>query len=200
MATAPRIQGLIFDLDGTLVQSAIDFEAIRRELGLTPGEPLLEVLARLPEHEACHALAVLERHEADAAQRAVPTPGIAELLGRLRSSGVHAGVLTRTARRFALTTLARTGLCCDPVLGREDAPPKPNPAGIWQICDYWGLRPEQAAMIGDYWFDIEAGRRAGVRTALYTAGREPTPEQLSWGADLVVSCFLQPERLLEWLA
>jgi HAD superfamily hydrolase (TIGR01509 family) len=200
MACEPCIRGLIFDLDGTLVQSRLDFEAIRRELGLPPGEPLLEVLARLPAAEARHALAVLERHEERAAHEAVPTPGIAQLLDQVAGRGLRAGVLTRSARRFALASLARTGLRCDPVLGREDAPPKPDPAGIWQICHYWGLPPDQAAMIGDYRFDIEAGRRAGVRTVLYTAGRTPTAEELSWGADLVIGCFLQPDPLLQWLA
>lgn len=200
MPSAVRISGVIFDLDGTLVRSALDFDAIRRELGLPPGEPLLEALARLPPAEARHAMAVLERHEERAALTAVAAPGVAELLDRLARAGLRAGVLTRTARRFALATLARTGLHCDPVLGREDAPPKPSPAGIWQICNYWGLRPEQAAMVGDYQFDIEAGRRAGVRTVLYTAGRAPTVEELSWGADLVLDCFLEPEKLLDWLA
>ncbi len=200
MPCEARVHGVTFDLDGTLVRSALDFDAIRRELGLPPGEPLLEVLARLPPDEARHALAVLERHEEHAAQTAVAVPGIAELLDRLARAGLRAGVLTRTARRFALASLARTGLRCDPVLGREDAPPKPDPAGIWQICNYWGLRPEQAAMVGDYRFDIEAGRRAGVRTVLYTAGRVPTAEELSWGADLVLGCFLDAEMLLEWLA
>ena len=199
MPASSRIYGLIFDLDGTLVQSSLDFDAIRRELGLPPGEPLLEVLARLPASQARHGLAVLERHEEHAAQRATATPGVVELLAWLARRKVRAGVLTRSARRFALAGLARTGLQCDPVLGREDAPPKPDPAGIWRICDYWGLRPEQTAMVGDYRFDIEAGRRAGVRTVLYTGGREPTEEELSWGADLVLGCFLKAEKLLEWL-
>lgn len=199
MSCEDRVYGLIFDLDGTLVRSALDFDAIRRELGLPPGEPLLEALARLPPKEAQHALAVLERHEERAAQTAVAAPGIAGLLDRLGGSGLRAGVLTRTARRFALASLARTGLRCDPVLGREDALPKPDPTGIWQICDYWGLRPAQAVMVGDYRFDIEAGRRAGVRTVLYTAGRVPTAEELSWGADLVLDSFLEAEKLLEWL-
>ena len=52
----------------------------------------------------------------------------------------------------------------DCVLGRESAPPKPNPDGIHKLLDYWETHPGDTVMVGDYHFDLEAGRRAGTTT------------------------------------
>lgn len=48
----PMPRGVIFDLDGTLVDSGLDFDSMRREMGLDPGTPILESLATLPEQDA----------------------------------------------------------------------------------------------------------------------------------------------------
>ena len=58
------LHGMIFDLDGTLVDSGLDFAAIRRDMGLPAGSPILETLDRIPTGlEKDRMLAVLRRHE-----------------------------------------------------------------------------------------------------------------------------------------
>jgi HAD superfamily hydrolase (TIGR01549 family) len=194
------IRGVIFDLDGTLVDSGLDFEQMRLEMAIPPGTPLLEAIGALAEPRRSQCAAILDRHEKAGAERATLVPGAAELLARLCAARIRQAVFTRNARRVALDTLARLGLAFDPVVGREDAPAKPDPTAIWSICDLWGLARDEVVMIGDYVFDIEAGRRAGVRTVLYTAGREPEGLLGAAEADLVLRCFTQPQSLLAWLA
>jgi phosphoglycolate phosphatase-like HAD superfamily hydrolase len=93
--------------------------------------------------------------------------------------------------------LARCGLSFDTVLAREDAPYKPNPQGLWQICAAWGLPPAEVLMVGDYLYDIQAGRRAGTRTALLTHGKTwPFADQ----ADLAFASFEEiPDALRRWV-
>lgn len=59
----------------------------------------------------------------------------------------------------------------DPVLTRDDAPPKPDPAGILRACELWQIETHQLLMVGDFVFDLEAGRAAGCRTLLISHGR-----------------------------
>jgi HAD superfamily hydrolase (TIGR01509 family) len=191
---------MIFDLDGTLVDSGLDFDAMRREMGLAAGTPLLEAIASLDEPCRGRCTAILERHEQSGAENATLMPGVSDFLRRLNSWQVRQAVLTRNARKAALATLARLGLCFDPVVAREDAPAKPDPTAIWRICELWDLAPHEVAIVGDYVFDIEAGRRAGVRTVLYTRGRDA--ERLAGGdqADLCLHTFSEPNALVAWLA
>lgn len=193
------IHGLIFDLDGTLVDSGLDFDLMRREMGLPPKEPILEALAALSEPQRSHCWTILHRHELQGAQRATLMPGVTELIEALADRGIRRAVFTRNGHQATLVTLNRVRLSFDTVVAREDAPAKPDPTGIWRICESWELRPEQVAMVGDYRFDIEAGRRAGARTVCYAAGRG-LDEIEAWGACHSVECFSRPGDFLAWLA
>src|SRR5262245_12916130 len=166
------IRGVVFDMDGTLVSQELDFEAIRREIGLPTGTPLLEALRELETERRLQAEAILDRHERLAAERASVFAGIPEFLAWLEARQIRRAVLTRNSRCAAETVLSRCGRVLDPVIAREDGPPKPDPAGIWRICTAWALPPREVLTIGDYLFDIVAGREAGTRTALVTHGRD----------------------------
>jgi HAD superfamily hydrolase (TIGR01509 family) len=167
----PSVRGVVFDLDGTLVVQELDFEAMRREIGLPPGTPLLEAVERLDGTGRERAVAVLRRHELAAAETAALNPGVAGFLDWLAGRGVRRAVLSRNMREAVLKVLRRCGLSFDLVVAREDAPYKPSPEGLRQICAAWGLAPAEVLMVGDYLYDLQAGRGAGTRTALVTHGR-----------------------------
>ena len=76
------IRGVIFDLDGTLADSRLDFVAMRHEMELPPDVPILEALTRLDPLHADRCRAILHRHELAGAERAVLLPGVAELYMR----------------------------------------------------------------------------------------------------------------------
>lgn len=162
-------EGWIFDLDGTLTVAAHDFEAIRRELGLEPGKPILEQLARLQRDDAAARHARLDEIEWRIAGEARPAPGALALLQVLSSGGMRLGIVTRNSHRNALRTLQTCGLeaffkpCC--VVGREAATPKPDPDGVHRLLAHWSLAPDRAVVVGDYRFDLLAGRAAGTATA-----------------------------------
>ena len=166
-----RLRGAIFDLDGTLVDSRLDFNAIRQEIGGVEG-PLLEEMEQMAPPERQRAIEILNRHEVDGASRATAFPGVPEFLGYLATRGVRIGVLTRNCHQCAVVSLERCGLAVDTIVSRDHGPVKPEPDGVLAICGQWGLEPRQVMMVGDYKFDIEAGRRAGCMTALVTHGRD----------------------------
>jgi HAD superfamily hydrolase (TIGR01509 family) len=158
----------IFDLDGTLTESVHDFDAIRAELGLPAKRSILESIEKLEPSEAEAARAQLIQIEQRYATLASPRRSATRLLGMLRQRGAQLGILTRNAADVAHATLAHVGLSSffDPahVLGRESAAAKPSPAGVELLLARWTCAPQDAVMVGDYLFDIEAGVAAGVTT------------------------------------
>jgi HAD superfamily hydrolase (TIGR01509 family) len=177
---------VIFDLDGTLTQPLLDFDAIREEIGLRPGLPILEQLDAGDHELRARGEAIMRRHELDAIRRATLADGCLELLAHLRARDVPAAILTRNTREVVETFTRKFDL--PPFAAsftREDGPPKPSPAGALDLCARLGTPPEEALVVGDYKFDILAGRGAGCRTALVTPS---PPEDLdAWGPpDLVV--------------
>jgi beta-phosphoglucomutase-like phosphatase (HAD superfamily) len=115
------IRGVVFDLDGTLVRQNLDFEAIRREIGLPPGTPLLEALEQLPAAEQDRAWPVLDRHELAAASGAEVLPGVPEVLAWLDSRNVRRAVLTRNSRAASLKGWASWTICAANVLTKMTA-------------------------------------------------------------------------------
>jgi HAD superfamily hydrolase (TIGR01549 family) len=170
MTAPPR--AVIFDLDGTLTRPFLDFHAIRAAIGIP--EPLLEnMMALSPGTERTRAFALLDRFEEEAADASELNEGAREVLEFLASRAVPCGLLTRNSRRSTERTLSKHGLRFGITVTRDDGPAKPRPEPLWKICDFLGVAPGQALMVGDFKFDVLAGRNAGTVTALLTHGKRP---------------------------
>jgi len=182
----PAPRGVIFDLDGTLTEPLLDFEAIRREIGIAPGLPILEALESFAPDARARAEVILRRHEMDAIRAATLADGCADLLARLAVRGVPVAILTRNVRDAVDDFVRRFDVRVAGIYTREDGPPKPSPAGVLALCRTFGLPPADVWMVGDYKYDVIAGRDAGCRTALVLS---PVPTVLQdWGGpDLAVS-------------
>lgn len=170
-APSLRYRGVIFDMDGTLADSQLDFPAIRLELGLGEG-PLLEKLASLSPDERARCEAILHSHERRGAECATPFPSADQWIVRLDEFQIERGVLSRNSKSIVEVTLQRCGLLFDKFLGREDATVKPDPAGVLHLCEHWNLDPREVLVVGDYVYDVEAAERAGCDCALITHGRD----------------------------
>jgi HAD superfamily hydrolase (TIGR01509 family) len=180
-----RPRAVIFDLDGTLTEPLLDFDLIRAEIGIRPG-PILEQLVGLSEEERARAEGILRRHEITAIEQAVLADGCEELLAFLREEGIPHGILTRNMRVAVDHFCQRFGFPFAGTYTREDGPAKPAPDGVLHLCAAFGVAPAQAITVGDYKFDVLAGRAAGTRTALVTS--EPPEDLAAWGQpDLVVA-------------
>ena len=176
-----------FDMDGTLTVAVHDFAAIRRALGIRDDEDILAHIADLPADEAAAKRGWLLEHERELAHASTPATGAVELVRELARRGCRLGVLTRNLRELALITLDAIGLAdCfhpDDVLGREDAPPKPHPAGLLQLASRWDIPANRLAMVGDYAYDLACARAAGAAAVLVNLPGNPWPELTDWRFD-----------------
>lgn len=170
----------VFDMDGTLTVAVHDFLAIKRALNIPQDEDILHHLAALPADEAAAKHAWLLEHERDLAIGSVAAPGAVALVRALHGRGCRLGILTRNVHELALLTLAAIGLgeCFAPldVVGRGEAPPKPDPGGLLHLATRWGVAPEALVMVGDYRFDLDCARAAGAHGVLVNLPDNPWPE------------------------
>ena len=193
------IRGIVFDMDGTLVDSRLDFDAMRREMELPHQMPILEAVTRLPPAHAARCQAILDRHEREGVQRATLLPGAAELLAELRARGIRLAIATRNSHFHTDATLRKLAVQVDFALTRDDGPVKPDPWAAVHACTRWQSPPQQVAVIGDYRFDIECGRAAGCRTVLLTHPHDPAAYPNDEQADLLLRSLAEYPRLLAWL-
>lgn len=202
-------EAVLFDLDGTLADTAPDLIAalarLRRELGL-PGadlSALRNVASRgaaailddgLPERDAAERKALLPRFIDDYHRRcwdsSRPFEGMPELLDSLERDGIAWGVVTNKLGRLAAEVIERAGwrprIACL-VAGDSTPNPKPAPDPVRSACRILGVAPDTTVFVGDDERDIAAGRAAGTRTAAATWGYISEPGDVPrWGADLVV--------------
>ena len=182
--TLKDINHWVFDMDGTLTVAVHDFAAIRQALGIAAEDDILTHLNGLPADEAAAKHAWLLEHERELALASTPAPGAVELVRDLAARGYRLGVLTRNAQALAHITLKAIGLgeCFAPqdVLGRDNAVHKPDPDGLLQLAQAWGVAPANMVMVGDYRFDLECGRAAGSKTVLVNVPQNPWPELTDW--------------------
>ena len=160
----------IFDLDGTLTVSAHDFEHMRRELGLEPQAPILEALQAMPESEAAPLWEMLNELEFYYAGKASVMQGANELLQKLHASGRQLAILTRNTMPVVKHTLQACKIDhffpLDHILDRDSCIPKPSPDGVERLLRFWQADADDTVMVGDYLYDLEAGKGAGVATIL----------------------------------
>ena len=173
---------VIFDMDGTLLVQALDFDAIRQALGIPSPRPILEAMNAMPEPARARLFAILDRFEAEAAARSELMPGAREILGWLRGRGIRTAVLTRNSRLSVDAAVRRHRLDFDAVVTREEHAPKPCPDGVNHLMGLFDAGPAETVVVGDYRYDIEAGRAAGARTIALLAQPKPWAAEATWVA------------------
>ena len=175
-----EVKHWVFDMDGTLTLAVHDFEAIKRALDIPQVDDILHHLAALPAAEAAAKHAWLLEHERELALAAQPAPGAIALVRALRERDCRLGILTRNAHELALLTLEAIGLgdcfATADVIGRDEAPPKPDPGGLLHLAAQWRVAPGELVMVGDYRFDLDCARAVGAFGVLVNLPENPWPE------------------------
>lgn len=216
-----RLRAVLFDMDGTLLDTAPDFIAICQAM-LADRElpPIADKLIRdqisggakamvaatfamspeAPEFEALR-LEFLERYQVGCAVHSHLFDGMAELLADIEKANLIWGVVTNKPLRFAepimrqLKLAERSALLiCPDHVTRS----KPDPEPLILACRMLDLDPASVLFVGDDLRDIESGRDAGTRTAAVRYGYiHPHDNPDHWGADVVVDHPLELRKVLD---
>jgi HAD superfamily hydrolase (TIGR01509 family) len=175
------IKAVLFDFDGTLTEpGSLDFAAIRLAIGCPLSQPILEFIESLPsEKERREALRTLDESERRAAEKSQPNRGAEELLRFIRSRNLKLGIISRNSLQSilcALDNFKETRASDFTVILSRDDPliPKPSPEGIRAAAERMGVPVENLLVVGDFIFDIRAGRSAGA-TTVYLSNRNSDP-------------------------
>lgn len=211
---------MLFDLDGTLLDTAPDLayalNCVLQEQGREPLpfeviRPVVShgaiAITRLgfglePEHPDFAPLRerLLEIYRDNIARETRLFPGMGDLLDTLESQGMNWGVVTNKPSRFTEPLMAALDLSARAaciVSGDTCNNSKPHPEPILYGCELAGSSAPQCLYVGDAERDIEAGRRAGLRTvvALFGyIGDNDTPQ--NWAADAMLDT---PQQISEWI-
>ena len=169
---------IIFDLDGTITQPVHDFEQIKKELNLPLTKDILTSIHDLNREDRLRVETALQEIEANLAKQSQLQDGIFDLIEALKSNGIDLAILTRNSRANAITSMRVCKILQffdqHAIFGRDDAPAKPNPDGIMNLIKYFQVSKNKTLMIGDYKYDLQAGRNAGVKTVYF----DPNSDQL----------------------
>lgn len=214
----PAPRAILFDLDGTLADTAPDLAAavnwLRTERGLDPTpyeilRPTASAGARgmigaafglAPGDEGYEELrlAWFDRYQSAMSTYTTLFDGIPELLAGISDAGMRWGIVTNKPARFTdplvpQIALAHAGCI---ISGDTTGHAKPHPAPLLEGARRLDLAPEQCWYVGDDLRDIEAGREAGMVTVACTWGYCGAVEPSTWGADYLLET---PAQLLSLL-
>ncbi len=205
---------ILFDLDGTLVDTAHDLayalnlQRVRHGLAELP----LDVIRPYASHGSKGLLAIgfdlsdtddtfasmrdeyLAIYDEVLTRKPILFDGISELLARLEANNIPWGVVTNKPRRFTQPLMQSIGLLTRAacvISGDDAARPKPYPDTLLMACKQAGVNPQQCWYVGDAERDIQAGKAAGMQTVVALYGYlSDTDQPEAWGADQAIQAPL----------
>ena len=212
---------VLFDLDGTLIDSAPDLAGAGNDMRVARGLPALpmerfrpmvgsgargmvgialQVTPDSADYEAARD-EFLARYEARLTRESRVFVDMLPVLAALDAHPLRWGIVTNKAARYAEPVVRGLGLeARAAVLICGDTTPhaKPHPAPLLEAARRLGVAPESCVYVGDDLRDVQAGRAAGMRTVAAAWGYLGQGEPIeAWNADVVIQ---GPEELLQWLA
>ncbi|MDX1505884.1 MAG: HAD family hydrolase [Spongiibacter sp.] len=204
------LKAVLFDLDGTLLDTATDFTRVLNGLLNEHERPLqhYEAVRRRvsdgaravvnlgfgidPDHPDFAALlaAFLDRYETQIAVETTLFPGMDAQLRKLEAQGLKWGIVTNKPSRFTeplLRALDLDGRCGSAICPDHVTHRKPDPEPIYLACKELGVNPKEAVYVGDHRRDIDAGRNAGMATIACAFGYISEGESVEdWLPDYII--------------
>lgn len=217
-ASMTTVRAVLFDLDGTLVDSAPDlagaandlrarhglaplpYETLRPMVGAGARGMVSVAFGRAPGDDGFDALreAFLARYAERMLQETALFSAVGRVLGALEASGLAWGIVTNKHGRFAEPIVQALGLKAQTLVCGDTTPhAKPHPAPLLEAARQLALAPSDCIYVGDDLRDMQAGRAAGMPVLAAAWGYLGNGDAVhAWGADAVLEA---PDDLLNWL-
>jgi len=217
-----RISALIFDFDGTLIDSAPDLAAAanrmlkplgRREVSLKEvqmmiGDGVPKLVERCftatgeippPAEFETHVAAFIKDYEPRSAELTRPFDGAIDMLKRLKARGLKLAICTNKPFGATMAILKALKLAdyFDVIIGGDSLPgiKKPDPRHLQAALQQMNVGPDHCAMVGDNHNDVMAGHGAGLAVVLLSHGYTKTPTR-ELGGEVVIDHFRELEAAL----
>lgn len=204
-----KLRGIVFDFDGTLVQSNINFPSMRQKIidhlkrwnvweeSFEKEQYVLEIVSRgcksfngQPKSARTfreEAFRIIEDIERKTCLRASPFPGVCKTMKILWERGHSIGIITRNGKVGVECIMSRYCLPHDVLLTRNDVNKvKPHPEHLLKAIEILDLSPSQIMMVGDHPTDMQCGKEAGVFTVGVLSSISSRTDLLRAGADYVL--------------
>ena len=175
------IKGIIYDLDGTLASSTLNFKAMRQSIGCPQSSDMLNFIEAIEDKtEQQRALQMILDNEWQDALDATALPCAVELLAYCKAHHIPQAIVTRNNANAAQQKVTNCHFDIDWLISREQFPAKPEPTALLHIANTWQIDPQYLIYVGDFKYDIQAAHNAGMKSVLVNA---KTPNDYSHLAD-----------------
>ncbi len=220
MSPSFNLSCVLFDLDGTLVDTAPDLiaclnKALKKhgfdEVSGDQLKPFISYGAVAMINQSVNGIneqvqnkileSMLEYYQNNIAEHSNFFSGITDTLNTIESLGLKWGIVTNKRERFTnplVAALKMTDRAACIVSGDTTANSKPHPEPMLTACAQANVKPEECVYIGDALHDIDAGKNANMKTLAALYGYlKPDDNPDTWGADALIE---SPEQLTSWIS
>jgi HAD superfamily hydrolase (TIGR01549 family) len=159
--TETVLKGVIFDLDGTLIDSQYDWKLIRRKIGVE-NLPILSHIDNLKGALKEQAIRILESFEKVATKRARLNQGIDTILATINRKGVKKAIVTNNSRKTVEYLIGKWDLVFDFIVTRDDGVWKPSGEPLNMAVEELGLQKDEVVYVGNSEHDRIAAEDAGI--------------------------------------
>lgn len=165
--------GFIFDWDGVLADTRLDFSSIREKYFGGRDAAILEEMSHMDSEEREKLSNDIKRVEMEGASIATAIPGGTELVSFLNERHIPWSVVSRNCPESIYLSAKTIGFNLpENTFHRESGHIKPSPEALWMAAGVMGIPANSCTMIGDYVYDLLGARRAGMRAILVERGQE----------------------------
>lgn len=151
----------IFDMDGTIVESYLNWPDIKKEMGIKSGNILKEIYIEGSLH--LEKLKILEEYEEENSLKTKPINGVRSFLSFLTTKHIKTVLITNNNRKNTEYILHKFNLAFDRVFTREMNFWKPEPFGLIHAMELYNCQANETISIGDSNFDVWASREAEIK-------------------------------------
>lgn len=184
-----NIKGVVFDLDGTIVDSKLDFSLMRKDLGIEKSHGILEEIELIKCNDRkSELLNIVRDHELKGARESELMSGFKDFYHYLLTQKIPIGILTRNSLEVTEITLSKFNLSFDLILTRDCCEPKPSPAGLIKVMEIWNMQAAEIIYIGDSKYDQQTAKNAQVKSVLF---KSIYNEGFTGEFDYSVNCFTE---------
>lgn len=178
-----NIRAVAFDLDGTIIKTSVAFSPFRKRIGCLEGDVLSYINSR-DETKQKVLYNILDEYELCIQNDCSINNGFEELMNFLELNKIKTGIITRSTKKHAIAVAKKLSIPIKTIIGRDTTAPKPSAEPLKLLSSMLDVPLSSMLFVGDFLWDVAAGKNAGVKTVLLV--KDVIPE-FAYQADYIIN-------------